>query len=157
MAKTIIEEQTGPVFDPTSVKLSETTDIPARTRVTSGPGKYDNNPFVQPVLDSYQSGTVDDKGVFRFGVAKEATVPGKQVAELTQWIRNAGAQAELGTSLVYTWTEKDDSDGDPYETYTRTLSEVPDDDTPVTVKFYGKPRKTRQVKTNGDTSESNES
>ncbi len=118
-------------FDPSNVTV-EDSEIAPRSRADSR-DKYSNNPFVEPLRESYSAGYYNERGKWVTGKAKSATVLGSDAAEVERWIRQAAKtlfNEGIGARIQFTW-----DGGGP----TASVKEVPADDTPVTVKVEGRP------------------
>lgn len=116
---------TAPAFDFAALaSAARETEMPAQARIT-GPGKYDNNPFVEPMRLTLTSGTP-------LGV----DVPGNMVRETTGYLRAAAKEIKSGSRLLYVFSVKG------VETKTANVKDVPEDETmTVHVAFLAKPAK----------------
>jgi len=109
--------------------------LPDRTR-NAGPSKFANNPMVATLRASWderQKSLDANEDELRGG--KQLTVPGSVAREATGYIRNAAVQLAdegIGCRIVYKW-DRDKSSA--------MLSDVPQNETLVTILFSAKPRK----------------
>jgi len=109
--------------------------MPARTR-DAGPSKFANNPMVAVLRASWderQKSIEAEEDELRGG--KQLTVPGSAAREATGYIRNAAIQLAsegIGCRIVYKWDRDQGS---------AKLSDVPQNETLVTILFSAKPRK----------------
>lgn len=114
----------APDFDINALTDETVADMPSRAVTAPRSKRFDNNPFVDRVRDSFNA----KKG-------RQVTVPGYHVKDVSFALRDAAeklATESIGVRVVYSF-------GD---TVTAKLKDVPvDTDTPVTVMYEGQERK----------------
>jgi hypothetical protein len=100
--------------------------------------RFDNNPFIEKIRDSYNLEQAGQNGV------KGVTVQGNQVATVVPAIRNAGQQlAEDGIGVAIRYRYRNNINA---EVETGDIANVPTDERPVRVKFVGKPKRRRNTR-----------
>ena len=122
---------TAPPIDFASLAANVTT-----ATITTGGGRFANNPFVPLLRASYDADQAGDNGW------RQNVVPGYHVRELVAALRNAQMQLagdEIGLRLRYAYTVE--RDGADVAVENGRLDDVPEDDRSVNVMFLGRPRK----------------